>query len=73
MRCACDFDSRCSILIVLALQRKDSNSLVEEFMLLANMAVAEEIEKSFPETALLRCHPPPKQKVRLSMIVLKLN
>ena len=39
----------------------DTNSLVEEFMLLANISVAAKIYSSFPQTALLRRHaPPPK-------------
>nr|CAG4637716.1 EOG090X047D [Chydorus sphaericus] len=38
---------------------KDSNRLIEEFMLLANMRVAEKIYKSFPSIAVLRCHPCP--------------
>ena len=39
----------------------DTNSLVEEFMLLANISVAGRIYESFPQTALLRRHaPPPK-------------
>ncbi|CAK7213919.1 exosome catalytic subunit dis3 [Sporothrix bragantina] len=39
----------------------DTNSLVEEFMLLANIAVATKIYDSFPQTALLRRHAtPPK-------------
>ncbi|GMR32701.1 hypothetical protein PMAYCL1PPCAC_02896, partial [Pristionchus mayeri] len=42
-------------------ERKDS--LFEEFVLLANMAVAKRIEDSFPTISVLRCHPPPKQKV----------
>lgn len=37
--------------------------LVEEFMLLANMAVAREIHRAFPERALLRRHPPPQTKM----------
>ncbi|CAI5446357.1 unnamed protein product [Caenorhabditis angaria] len=41
---------------------RDSNKLVEEFMLLANMEVAKKIEKEFPEHAFLRNHPPPKEK-----------
>ncbi|XP_067898392.1 DIS3-like exonuclease 2 [Heterodontus francisci] len=41
-------------------QYKDSNKLVEEFMLLANMAVAHSIYNSFREQALLRRHPPPQ-------------
>jgi exoribonuclease R len=39
--------------------QKDSNHLVEEFMLLANCAVARRIHQAFPEAALLRRHPPP--------------
>ncbi|XP_053511231.1 DIS3-like exonuclease 2 isoform X3 [Artibeus jamaicensis] len=42
---------------------RDSNKLVEEFMLLANMAVAHRIYHSFPERALLRRHPPPQTKM----------
>lgn len=39
----------------------DTNSLVEEFMLLANISVAGKIHESFPQTALLRRHAaPPK-------------
>ncbi|KAL8696822.1 MAG: hypothetical protein Q9201_007460 [Fulgogasparrea decipioides] len=37
----------------------DTNSLVEEFMLLANISVAGKIYHSFPQTALLRRHAPP--------------
>ncbi|XP_077204215.1 DIS3-like exonuclease 2 isoform X1 [Paroedura picta] len=44
-------------------QYRDSNKLVEEFMLLANMAVAHQIYRSFPEKALLRRHPPPLTKI----------
>lgn len=42
---------------------RDSNKLVEEFMLLANMAVAHKIYHTFPERALLRRHPPPQTKM----------
>ncbi|KAL7049701.1 hypothetical protein ACKWTF_003825 [Chironomus riparius] len=35
--------------------------MVEEFMLLANVSVAEKIEKEFPEYAMLRRHPTPPQ------------
>ena len=39
----------------------DTNSLVEEFMLLANISVASKIYEAFPQTALLRRHAaPPK-------------
>ena len=37
----------------------DTNSMVEEFMLLANVSVAEKIHAEFPELALLRRHPQP--------------
>ncbi|KAF2722811.1 RNB-domain-containing protein [Polychaeton citri CBS 116435] len=40
----------------------DTNQLVEEFMLLANISVASKIYSAFPQTALLRRHAsPPKQ------------
>ncbi|EKM74947.1 hypothetical protein AGABI1DRAFT_80468 [Agaricus bisporus var. burnettii JB137-S8] len=40
---------------------RETNSLVEEFMLLANISVAEKIQETFPQTAVLRRHlPPPK-------------
>ncbi|XP_023788729.1 DIS3-like exonuclease 2 isoform X1 [Cyanistes caeruleus] len=44
-------------------QYRDSNKLVEEFMLLANMAVAHQIYRSFPEQAFLRRHPQPQTKL----------
>ena len=37
--------------------------LIEEFMLMANMAVAHRIYKSFPALAVLRRHPPPQEKL----------
>ena len=40
----------------------DTNSMVEEFMLLANIAVAEKIYAHFPALAILRRHPQPKPK-----------
>ncbi|KIK77030.1 hypothetical protein PAXRUDRAFT_835134 [Paxillus rubicundulus Ve08.2h10] len=40
---------------------RETNSLVEEFMLLANVSAAKKIEEVFPRTAVLRRHlPPPK-------------
>ncbi|MED6260087.1 DIS3-like exonuclease 2 [Ataeniobius toweri] len=42
---------------------RESNKLVEEFMLLANMATATHIYGKFPELAMLRRHPPPKAKM----------
>ncbi len=40
-------------------QVKDTNRLVEEFMLFANIAVAKKIVEFYPSLALLRCHPVP--------------
>lgn len=40
---------------------RDTNSMVEEFMLLANISVAEKIESEFPEFAMLCRHPEPPQ------------
>lgn len=40
-------------------QLLETNSLVEEFMLLANIRVATRIQKEFPDCALLRRHPAP--------------
>jgi exosome complex exonuclease DIS3/RRP44 len=34
---------------------RETNSLVEEFMLLANISVAKKIQDAFPQTAVLRC------------------
>lgn len=44
-----------------AKKMRDTNSMVEEFMLLANVSVAEKIELEFPECAMLRRHPEPPQ------------
>ncbi|KAH8977266.1 RNB-domain-containing protein [Lactarius hatsudake] len=42
-------------------EQRETNSLVEEFMLLANISVAQKIQEAFPQTAVLRRHmPPPK-------------
>ncbi|KAF8940521.1 hypothetical protein EDD21DRAFT_380965 [Dissophora ornata] len=38
---------------------KETNALVEEFMLLANISVARKIFEKFPDSAMLRCHPTP--------------
>ncbi|XP_050442392.1 exosome complex exonuclease RRP44 [Adelges cooleyi] len=40
-------------------QIKETNSMVEEFMLLANVEVAKKIYEDFPEFAVLRRHPKP--------------
>ena len=44
-------------------KQRQSNSLIEEFMLLANVTVAKKIYDSFPEVSILRSHPPPKQNI----------
>lgn len=36
-------------------EQYETNSLVEEFMLLANISVARKIQQTFPMTAVLRC------------------
>lgn len=38
-------------------EMRETNSLVEEFMLLANISVAKKIEDTFPQTAVLRYVP----------------
>ncbi|KAJ3033238.1 hypothetical protein HDV00_006560 [Rhizophlyctis rosea] len=43
-------------------QIRDSNKLIEEFMLLANMAVAKKISTHYPEFSLLRRHAPPSKR-----------
>ena len=40
-------------------QHKEANSMVEEFMLLANISVARETHRAFPQYAMLRRHPQP--------------
>ncbi|KAH8924575.1 RNB-domain-containing protein [Atractiella rhizophila] len=51
-----------------------TNSLVEEFMLLANISVAERIYQQFPLTAVLRRHaPPPKTNFDALVNVLKVR
>jgi len=44
---------------VVAKKMLETMSMVEEFMLLANISVAERILSEFPECALLRRHPEP--------------
>ncbi|KAJ8320151.1 hypothetical protein KUTeg_001738 [Tegillarca granosa] len=43
-------------------EQKDSNRLIEEFMLLANMAVAHKINSTYPSLGLLRRHPAPQTR-----------
>lgn len=42
-----------------AYKLKDTNSLVEEFMLLGNCLVAKRISEAYPKLAILRRHPVP--------------
>lgn len=42
-------------------ESKESHQLIEEFMLLANMTVAERIQEDHPSLAFLRCHPKPSE------------
>ncbi|KAI9354526.1 hypothetical protein DFJ73DRAFT_624014 [Zopfochytrium polystomum] len=42
-------------------EMKDTNALVEEFMLLANIYVAKKIYSVFPDSSMLRRHPKPPQ------------
>ncbi|EGF98200.1 uncharacterized protein MELLADRAFT_54248 [Melampsora larici-populina 98AG31] len=52
-------------------EARETNSLVEEFMLLANISVAKRIYESFPLTAVLRRHnPPPKTNFEVLQDVL---
>ncbi|PBK71312.1 RNB-domain-containing protein [Armillaria solidipes] len=53
-------------------EMRETNSLVEEFMLLANVSVARKIQESFPATAVLRRHlPPPKTNFEKLQDILK--
>ena len=40
---------------------RETNSMVEEFMLAANISAAERIFRDFPDCAMLRRHPAPPQ------------
>jgi len=44
---------------VVVKKMRETNSMVEEFMLLANISVATRILAEFPECAILRRHPTP--------------
>ncbi|KAI3619840.1 mitotic control protein dis3 [Moniliophthora roreri] len=51
---------------------RETNSLVEEFMLLANVSVAKKIDEGWPQTAVLRRHlPPPKTNFEKLQDILK--
>ncbi|KAI8616572.1 hypothetical protein BC830DRAFT_1063292 [Chytriomyces sp. MP71] len=49
-------------------EMKDTNALVEEFMLLANIYVAKKIYSVFPDSSMLRRHPKPSVKNFESLI-----
>ncbi len=53
---------------IILFQRKEAYSLVKEFKLLANMAVARRINEYYPDLALLRRQPSPKAKIMLEMV-----
>ncbi|KNC77921.1 exosome complex exonuclease RRP44 [Sphaeroforma arctica JP610] len=55
-------DERCDPLEVNVKELKETNSLVEEFMLLANCTVAQRIHEQFPESSMLRRHPAPNKE-----------
>ncbi|KZO91801.1 RNB-domain-containing protein [Calocera viscosa TUFC12733] len=54
-------------------EQLETNSLVEEFMLLANISVAAKIQETFPQTAVLRRHmpPPPSNFEMLQDVLMK--
>jgi exosome complex exonuclease DIS3/RRP44 len=54
-----DYDEEGNPLGVMQKKALDTMSMIEEFMLLANVSVAEAILKSFPGAAMLRRHPVP--------------
>lgn len=47
---------------IMLCEQKESNFLVEEFMLLVNRTAAEVISRAFPHSALLRRHPEPNMR-----------
>ena len=49
-------------------EHRHSNKLIEEFMLLANTSVAQKLQESFPNLAVLRNHPPPKDNVMVKVL-----
>ena len=46
----------------------DTHFMVEEFMLLANVAVAERLADYYPSFAILRRHPLPKEKALRDLV-----
>ncbi|KAG0292616.1 hypothetical protein BGZ96_003951 [Linnemannia gamsii] len=62
IKLAFETDNLQSPLDAAVFELKESNRLIEEFMLLANMSVAKQIFDFFPEQALLRRHEEPLEK-----------
>ncbi|OTF73470.1 exosome complex exonuclease RRP44-like protein, partial [Euroglyphus maynei] len=60
-------------LVILEKQALETNSMIEEFMLLANISVAEKIYEIFPELSVLRRHPKPAQSNFEELIVAAKN
>jgi exosome complex exonuclease DIS3/RRP44 len=54
-----DYNHNGAITDVALYETRDTNSMVEEFMLLANISVAEQLLRAYPQFALLRRHPTP--------------
>ena len=55
-------------MLVLNVCLRDTNSLVEEFMLLANISVAKKLYEHFPQHAVLRKHPVPSESMFETLI-----
>ncbi|KAF9579141.1 hypothetical protein BGW38_004730, partial [Lunasporangiospora selenospora] len=72
IRLAFEMDSLCNPMGVSVYQIKESNRLIEEFMLLANMSVAKKICETFPDQALLRKHDQPLEK-RMTEFIQHMN
>lgn len=53
-----------------AYANKESHRLIEEFMLLANMTVATDLQKKFPRLAFLRCHDEPQPDLLKKLVEL---
>lgn len=49
-------------------EQREANQLIQEFMLLANISVAEFVYNTFQDSSLLRCHPEPLDKKLTELI-----
>lgn len=54
-----DYDEKGNPMTITQKKALDTMSMIEEFMLLANVSVAEKILAAFPGAAMLRRHPTP--------------